>query len=90
MDIAQSLEDSGVLAALEGKHARTARLFGATEVLSESLKRTRPVSWGEDYHRAEAARRSALPEAAFAAAWAEGRALSLNEAIARALEATDE
>jgi hypothetical protein len=41
------------------------------------------------HDRAVAAMRAALDEAAFAAAWAEGRALPVDEAIALALVDTD-
>jgi hypothetical protein len=42
-----------------------------------------------EYERTVAEGRTALGEAAFAAAWTEGRAMSLEEAIACALEGSD-
>ncbi len=41
-----------------------------------------------EYERSVAAVRSTLSEEAFAAAWAEGRAMTLEQAIAYALEPT--
>jgi hypothetical protein len=41
------------------------------------------------YERTVAEGRATLGEAAFAAAWTEGRAMSLDQAVAYALEETD-
>src|SRR5262249_39680077 len=66
--------------------ARAARLLGAAEALREAIG----FDWGAAdrpvHERTAAAVRSQLDEAAFAAAWAEGRAMSSEEAIAYALE----
>jgi hypothetical protein len=45
-----------------------------------------PVASAEEFERTVSDARGALGEEAFAAAWAEGRAMSLEQAIAFALE----
>jgi non-specific serine/threonine protein kinase len=65
---------------------RGTRLLGAAEALREATAGVLPAWERADYERCVAAAREALGEAAFAAAWAEGRALSLDEAVAYALE----
>jgi hypothetical protein len=45
-----------------------------------------PPAERAEHHRSAAAVRTVLGEAAFTAAWAEGRAMSLDDAIAAALE----
>jgi predicted ATPase len=72
---------------------RTARLFGAAAALRGSLTdaASRGSSLGptvsrDEYERQVAATRAALGEAAFAAAWAEGQAMTRERAIAYALE----
>jgi predicted ATPase/DNA-binding SARP family transcriptional activator len=82
--IAQSLEDFACLAALQADHERAARLLGAAEVVCERLGRSLPVAVPEEYERAVAHARAALGGTAFAEAWAAGRRLSLDEAIAYA------
>ena len=64
---------------------RAARLFGAAEALRESLGA--PLSPAErgEYQRLVDLTRAGMETAAFAAAWAEGRALSLEDVIACAL-----
>ena len=80
------LSGLAVTSAALGEPERTARLFGAAEALREALG----VRWGyghrERYGRAVALARAALGEEAFAAAWAAGRAMTLDEAVAYALE----
>ena len=73
----------GKLSALRGSHVRTARLWGAAEALREQIG----ISLSEfdransDYERDLALVRSALEEATFEAAWAEGRAMSFEQAV---------
>jgi non-specific serine/threonine protein kinase len=64
---------------------RAARLFGAAEALRETLGA--PIlPHNQEYHqRRVMAARAQLDEAAFAAAWAEGRVMTLKQAIAEAL-----
>jgi non-specific serine/threonine protein kinase len=68
---------------------RSARLFGAAGALREAYSLQRPPWYAALYGAEEARQRAALGEAAFAAAWAVGRALTLDEAIAEALHAVE-
>jgi hypothetical protein len=65
---------------------RAARLLGAAEAFCETLGAHPPVAMAAEYEYAVAAGRAALGEAAFAAVWAEGRAMPLNQVIAEALQ----
>ena len=79
------LEGFGPLAAARGQAARVARLFGAAERQRERHGQPLPVIDRADYGAVPALRES-LGEAAFGAAWAEGAAMSLEQATAYALE----
>jgi tetratricopeptide repeat protein len=83
--LAQSLEDLAVLAGREQQSERAVRLLGAGEAFCETLGARPPVADDTDYERTVSEGRTALGEAAFAAAWAEGRAMSLEQAVAYAL-----
>jgi non-specific serine/threonine protein kinase len=85
MALAQSLEDFAVLAGREQQAERAIRLLGAGEALCETLGARPPVTDQIEYERIVAEGRAALGEPAFTAAWAEGRALSLDRAIEYAL-----
>jgi non-specific serine/threonine protein kinase len=87
--LAQSLEDLAALAGRERQFERAIRLLGAGEAFCETLGARPPVAIAAWYERTVAEGRAALGEAAFAAAWAEGRATTLDQAIAYALEETD-
>jgi hypothetical protein len=84
--IAQALEDFAVLAGRERQAERGVRLLGAAEAFCETLGARPPVAIAVEYERTVAVGRAALGEARFAAVWADGRALSLEQAIAYALE----
>ena len=62
-----------------------ARLFGAAEALRETLRAPILAFQRQSYVRGVATVRAQLDEAMFAAAWAEGRAMTLEQAIAYAL-----
>jgi len=62
-----------------------ARLFGAAEALRESIGHRPAPQDQAHYDRRLASTRSGLGEAAFVAAWAEGRAMTLEQAIEYAL-----
>jgi len=86
--LAQSLEDLAALARRERQWERAGRLLGAAEAFCEALGARPPVAVVLEYDRTVAEARAALGEAAFAAAWAEGRTMSLEEAMAYALSST--
>ncbi|MGH8103175.1 MAG: tetratricopeptide repeat protein [bacterium] len=83
---AESLEAFAYLNQAEGKSERAAQLFGAADALREILGAPLPPNERADYDRTAAAARTALSNAAFEAAFAAGRALPLDAAIAYALE----
>jgi non-specific serine/threonine protein kinase len=87
--LAQSLEDLAVLAGRQGQAERAIRLLGAAEAFCETLGTRLPVAQPAVYQATVAAGRAALGEAEFAALWAEGQALSLEEAIDFALETSE-
>jgi DNA-binding NarL/FixJ family response regulator len=70
-------------AAGTGQPERAARLFGSTEALREAIHIGPAVSYPDrvEYDRYVAAVRAQLDDAAFAATWAEGRELTLEQAI---------
>ena len=80
-----TLEALASAAAAQGEAERTARLYGALEKLSEVMGI--PQDAGEDALTGPylAAARSQLDEAAWQEAWAQGRAMTLEEAISYAL-----
>ncbi len=65
---------------------RAARLLAADDVLNDPLHNYGPEALRE-WEGIAAAARAQLDEATWAAAWAEGRAMSLEQAIMYALEA---
>jgi tetratricopeptide (TPR) repeat protein len=83
--IARSLEDLASIAEARGQPERAVRLCGAAEALSEAIGSPIPAPERPIYERTVAAAHAQLDEATCAAAWAEGRALSLEQAIAEAL-----
>ena len=68
---------------------RAARLLGAAEVLREVVGARLYPTERIDVDRAAATAGAQLGEAGFAAVWAEGRAMGLEDAIAYALEASE-
>lgn len=76
------------VAAARGQPARFARLWGAVEVLEETLgiPISTPVHVHYDYEGFVAAVRDRLDEATWTAAWAEGRAMTPKEAVSYALQ----
>ena len=62
------------------------RIFGATEVLRQTLSIPMLPIYRRLYQRGIAVAQAQLDDAAFAAAWAEGRAMTLEQALAYALE----
>ncbi|MHB8625407.1 MAG: ATP-binding protein [Aggregatilineales bacterium] len=77
----------GELAEVQGRPERAARLFGAASALTGSGKDTPgSLSSYTDIERDILTLRVQLGEAAFATLWAEGQAMTLDQAIAYALE----
>ena len=85
--LAQSLEDLATLAGREQQWERAVRLLGAAEAFCETLGARPPVAVIPEYERTVAEARAAMDGAAFAAAWAEGRAMSLEQAVEHAVGA---
>jgi non-specific serine/threonine protein kinase len=72
----------GNVAALEERHERAARLFGATAALREMLNTGDLPAYEGDVSAA----RAQIGEQAFEKGWAEGRAMSMEQAVEYALE----
>jgi transcriptional regulator with XRE-family HTH domain len=85
--IVHALEGVAGLAAAQGDARRAARLYGGAEVLREVIRNPLAPFDRTEYDRYVAAARAQLDEAAFAAAWAEGRALLPDQAVAEAEQA---
>lgn len=84
--IARSLLGFAWLARIRGDHEREAKLLGTAEALRVAIGAGWEPALRRDLEQAAANARSRLGEAIFTAAWAEGRALTIDEAIAYALE----
>ena len=82
--IAYNLEGFAGLAAAEGMPIRAVRLLGAATALRELIRTPLPPGDHPILDRVVAAVRDRLGEQAFAAAWAEGEAMRLDQAIAEA------
>jgi hypothetical protein len=88
--IAECLEGLAGLAGAQGRQERAPLLFGAAEALRESIGA--PVKHFDHagYERDLNAIRADLGEEAFRVAWAEGRVMPLEQAVAYALEASSQ
>jgi non-specific serine/threonine protein kinase len=84
------LEDTADIAGRIGRPRVAARLYGAAEVQRERDGRPIEPVFREEYDRDVAVARMALGEPFFAAAWAEGRAMSPEDAVALALSPFEE
>jgi len=69
-----------------GHNIKAARLFGASEALRELIGAPLPLADRTEYNRNLAAMSTLLDESVSIASWAEGRAMSLEQAIEYALE----
>jgi tetratricopeptide (TPR) repeat protein len=85
-EIAESLEALAAVAVAQAQPERAARLFGATAGLCDAMGAPLPPVTRAERDRSVAAARTALDEEGFAAAWAEGRAMTLDAAVTFALE----
>ena len=84
--IASCLEGLGRAAEAQEGSQRAARLFGAAEVLRETINYPLPPSERPEYDRSVAGSVSRLGEEAFMVVWAEGREMSMEEAVEYALK----
>jgi predicted ATPase/class 3 adenylate cyclase/DNA-binding CsgD family transcriptional regulator len=78
------LECLAALAGKSGSHREAARLFGAAHSIRQRMGAVRFKVWDVGYEASVAALRNAMGEGEFDSAWAEGAALSIDEAIAYA------
>ncbi len=83
--IAPCLEGFSRLSSALGHWERAARLSGAAEALREAIGTPIPPVDRAEYERNVAAMRAQMDEKALAAAWAEGRSMTLEQATAYAL-----
>jgi tetratricopeptide (TPR) repeat protein len=83
---AECLEGLASLAAAQEQPTRAAHLFGAAEALRAAIGAPLPTRDRELYEGYMATVRTGSGETAFAAAWATGQAMSVEQAIAYALE----
>ena len=84
--IPESLEGFAGLAVALGQAKRAARFFGAAEALREHIGAPLPYPDRAGHDRRVAAARARLGNDAFAEAWAEGRAMTQDEAINETLQ----
>jgi predicted ATPase/DNA-binding NarL/FixJ family response regulator len=86
-DVAHYLEGLAAVAAAEGRIIRAARLWGAEEALLEKIEAgVHTYVPDRSLHQSQVTTvRARLGEEAFAAAWAEGRAMSPEQAVEHAL-----
>ncbi len=70
------------MVAAQGEPAWAGRLWGAAEALREAMGTLIPPVYRADYEQSIAATRAQLGQKAFAAAWAEGRAMTPDQALA--------
>jgi DNA-binding CsgD family transcriptional regulator len=81
--IADCLERGAMLAIAQAQPLLSARLFGAAEALREDIGAPLTPAARAEYDHEVAALRASLGETTLAAGWAEGRSMSLEEAIDR-------
>jgi non-specific serine/threonine protein kinase len=85
-EIAECLEVLAMLARAQDQPFQAARLFGAAEAALEEIGSSMGPSQNPRYGAYVAEVRDTLGDDAFGEAWAEGRAMRLEEAIAAALD----
>jgi hypothetical protein len=76
------LEGLARVVAAQGERLWAAHLWGAAEALRDALEAPIPPVYRADYERSVAAARTHLGEQAFAAAWAQGRGMTLEQVLA--------
>jgi non-specific serine/threonine protein kinase len=83
----ECIEGLALIATAQGHFERAARLFGADEAARETFGITMERAAHGDYERLRATTREGLGDASFATTLAEGRAMTLEQAIEYALAA---
>ncbi len=83
--IATCLAALGCAASRQDAFERAARLFGAAETTRDAVGGSVPTLIRSEYEERVSATRQALGDAAFAAAWAVGKAMDAEDAVAYAL-----
>jgi DNA-binding CsgD family transcriptional regulator len=81
-NVAASLEGRAILEAAQGAPSLAARLWGAAEVLREAIGAHIYPVYRASYEQARAQARTILGEQAFRTAWAEGRSMTPEQALA--------
>ena len=85
----EAINALGVLANAQHQVQRAVILFGAQDALCDWLKNTLSLAERNEYEQALASAQAALGEEAFTTAWTEGQAMTLEQAVAYALEGKD-
>jgi len=80
--IAACLEGLGAVGAVQGQPAWSVRLWGAAEALRQHIGAPLPPVYRTDYERSVATAQAHLGEKPFAAAWAQGRTMTPEQALA--------
>lgn len=83
--IAECLMGLGAVAAAREQYERAARLWGGADGLFNAIRQTMDPADRVEYERHVAAMRGHMDETAFSAAWQAGHALTLEQAIALAV-----
>ena len=81
LDIAPALEGLAAVVVAQGEPAWAARLLGRAEAQRETIGTPLPPRYRADYEKAVALARSGLDEPSFAAAWEEGRAMTMEQIV---------
>ena len=84
--VSYPLEGLAILASAQNQMGRAARLLSAAETLYTPLRFEMSARERAEHDQATAAARAALGEKAFAAAWEEGKVLTLEQATEYALQ----
>lgn len=84
--VVHQLECFAMIARGQAENERAARLFGAAESLRETINTPMRPNERVEYDRQVSDLRSSMDHAAFTSAWAEGRAMTMEQAIALATE----
>jgi predicted ATPase len=84
-DAVECLEGLAAAVSAQGQSARAAHLYGAAEALRESFEFPLPLLFRSDYELGVIELQNLLDDKAFSSAWVQGRAMTLEQAIAYAL-----